>query len=86
MHCGTAIWNEELNLLAWFLLSVIPIHTTDQERGEMDEGNRVDWRELCAAAATEPDSAKLADLVDQIIRALDERAEGLASPAQFGQP
>ena len=51
----------------------------------MDEGNRVDWRELCAAAATEPDSEKLADLVDQIIRALDERA-GLESPAQFVQP
>jgi hypothetical protein len=48
----------------------------------MAESNRTDWRELCAAAATEPDSQKLADLVDQIIRALDERGEGIALPRQ----
>ena len=47
----------------------------------MAESNRIDWRELCAAAATEPDSQKLAHLVDQIIRALDERGEG-ALPRQ----
>jgi hypothetical protein len=45
----------------------------------MAESNRSDWRELCAAAAKEPDSEKLADLVDQIIKALDARAEGFAS-------
>jgi hypothetical protein len=48
----------------------------------MAESNRTDWRELCAAAATEPDSQKLAHLVDQIIRALDECGEGLALPRQ----
>jgi hypothetical protein len=41
----------------------------------MAEGNRIDWRELCAAAASEHDSAKLADLIDQIIWALDEGAQ-----------
>ena len=51
----------------------------------MAEGKRIDWRELCAAAAKEPDSEKLADLVDEIIKALDERAEGVASAAQFGR-
>jgi hypothetical protein len=40
----------------------------------MLEGNQHDWRELCAAAVHEPDSEKLADLVNQIIKALDERA------------
>jgi hypothetical protein len=30
------------------------------------------WRELCAAAAVEEDSAKLAGLVEQIIRTLDK--------------
>jgi hypothetical protein len=48
----------------------------------MAESNRTHWRELCAAAAAEPDSQKLADLVDEIIRALDERGEGLALPRQ----
>jgi hypothetical protein len=51
----------------------------------MAEGNRIDWRELCAAAAQEPDSEKLAELVDQLIKALDERAAGFASPTQFRQ-
>ena len=32
-----------------------------------------DWRQLCAAAATEQDSAKLSSLVNRIIDALDER-------------
>lgn len=31
-----------------------------------------DWRALCAAAATEEDSAKLTSLVTQIIQKLDE--------------
>ena len=42
---------------------------------EIDGSKQTDWRELCAAAATEPDSARLADLVEQIIQALDERAK-----------
>jgi hypothetical protein len=37
------------------------------------EGKSSDWRQLCAAAATEQDSAKLTSLVNQIIKALDER-------------
>jgi len=49
----------------------------------MAESNQTDWRELCAAAATEPDSERLADLVDQIIKALDERGELFTSPKQF---
>ena len=39
----------------------------------MAESKQTDWRDLCAAAAIEPDSEKLADLVDQLIKALDER-------------
>ena len=50
---------------------------------EMAEGNRIDWRQLCAAAATETDSEKLADLVHQLIEALDDRGDGFASSAQF---
>lgn len=34
---------------------------------------REEWRELCAAAAEERDSEKLASLVNQILRAFDER-------------
>lgn len=30
------------------------------------------WRELCAAAAVEPDSDKLVSLVEQILEAFDE--------------
>jgi hypothetical protein len=37
------------------------------------ESNRKDWRQLCAAAAEEPDSEKLISLVNQILQALDER-------------
>jgi hypothetical protein len=33
---------------------------------------RKDWRELCAAAAGELDSERLAALVNQIIEAIDE--------------
>jgi hypothetical protein len=49
----------------------------------MAEGDRADWRDLCEAAAKEPDSEKLADLVDQIIKALDDRERGFASPARL---
>jgi hypothetical protein len=51
----------------------------------MAEGNSTDWRQLCAAAATETDSEKLAELVNQLVRALDERGGGFASPTQFDQ-
>jgi len=48
----------------------------------MARGNQTNWRELCAAAVAEPDSEKLADLVDQIIKALDERGN---EPKQCGE-
>jgi hypothetical protein len=32
-----------------------------------------DWRALCAAAARESDSDKLADLVQEILQAFDDR-------------
>jgi hypothetical protein len=51
----------------------------------MAEGNRTYWRQLCAAAATETDSEKLVELVHQLIKALDERGDGFASPTQFDQ-
>ena len=51
----------------------------------MAESNRTDWRELCAAAATELDSEKLADLVDQIVKAFDECGKGLTPTMQFDQ-
>ncbi len=39
----------------------------------ISENNGQGWRELCAAAAVEPDAQKLASLVDQILQAFDER-------------
>jgi len=51
----------------------------------MAESIRTDWRQLCAAAAKETDSEKLAELVNQLIKALDERGDGFASPTQFDQ-
>jgi hypothetical protein len=39
----------------------------------MAESKGKDWRELCAAAAQEPDSEKLVSLVNQILQAFDER-------------
>jgi hypothetical protein len=45
----------------------------------MAESNRVDWRELCAAAAKEPDSEKLFSLVNQILKAFDDRQRELMS-------
>jgi hypothetical protein len=50
---------------------------------EMAEGSRTDWRQLCAAAATETDSETLANLVHQLIKALDERGNGFASPTNL---
>ena len=51
----------------------------------MADRNRTDWRQLCEAAATETDSEKLAVLVHQLIKALDERGDRFESPAQFDQ-
>jgi hypothetical protein len=39
----------------------------------MDQDRPKDWRELCKAAATELDPAKLMKLVSEINTALDER-------------
>jgi predicted MarR family transcription regulator len=44
------------------------------ERG-MAESTEKHWRALCAAAAQEPDSEKVASLVNQILEALDEHRE-----------
>jgi hypothetical protein len=41
----------------------------------MAENTEKDWRALCAAAALEPNSEKVASLVDQILEALDEHRE-----------
>jgi hypothetical protein len=43
----------------------------------MAENDGKDWRELCAAAAEEPDSEKLVSLVNQILQAFDERDQGV---------
>ena len=39
----------------------------------MDQHQTKDWRELCKAAASEPDPNKLMALVAEITKALDER-------------
>jgi hypothetical protein len=39
----------------------------------MAESNQADWRELCTAAAEEPDSEKLVSLVNQILDVFDDR-------------
>jgi hypothetical protein len=39
----------------------------------VDQHQTKDWRELCKAAANEPDPKKLMDLVAEITKALDER-------------
>ena len=39
----------------------------------MDQPHTKDWRELCKAAANEPDPNKLMALVAEITKALDER-------------
>jgi hypothetical protein len=40
-----------------------------------DESHEKRWRALCAAAAQEPDSEKVASLVNQILEVLDEHKE-----------
>jgi len=49
----------------------------------MAENNREDWRELCAAAAKEPDSDKLFSLVNQILEAFDEDRPKSIVPGQM---
>ena len=46
----------------------------------MAEGKQPYWQELCAAAATERDSKKLADLVDELLKALEQRGGLLPKP------
>jgi hypothetical protein len=53
--------------------SIYQVFTVDKEGKRMDEPQGKDWRELCAAAAIEPDSEKLVNLVQQILQAFDER-------------
>lgn len=52
----------------------------------MAESNEIDWRELFAAAAIEPDSEKVADLVDQIIKALDQRGNEPKQCGEYSRP
>lgn len=40
----------------------------------MDQHHNEDWQELCKAAATELDPAKLINLISELNKALDERA------------
>jgi hypothetical protein len=51
----------------------------------MAESNHSDWRKICAAAATEPDSERLAKLIERLIKALDERCDRHPSPERFGE-
>jgi hypothetical protein len=52
----------------------------------MAENNEQHWRALCAAAAEEPDSEKVACLVDQILEALNEPRDMIRTgqPSQSG--
>jgi hypothetical protein len=47
-----------------------------------------DWRDLCAAVTSEPDSKKLDSIVQELIRALDEgereRRHAIYSPDAIG--
>jgi len=39
----------------------------------MDRDHTKDWREICKAAANEPDPEKLMDLIIELTKALDDR-------------
>ncbi len=43
----------------------------------MTESRNRDWRELCASVASESDPKKLGLLVEELVRALDERQSEL---------
>jgi hypothetical protein len=47
---------------------------------QMAQRKQKDWRELCAAVAHETDSNKLGSLVQELIKALDEREQNWRSP------
>ncbi|HEX4425256.1 MAG TPA: hypothetical protein VH079_07640 [Terriglobales bacterium] len=47
----------------------------------MPDPHQDDWRELCAAAANEPDSDKLFSLVNQILKVFDDHQDGSKSSA-----
>jgi hypothetical protein len=47
----------------------------------MDADHGKDWRELCAEAAEEPDSERVASLVNQILQAFEECDQKAASSA-----
>jgi hypothetical protein len=49
------------------------------------ESKGKDWRELCAAAAEEPDSEKLASLVNQILEVFDEHDQDVALSSRSEQ-
>ena len=51
----------------------------------MSESAKRDWRELCAAVASEKDSKKLELLLEELIRALDERQFQLNVAMQAAQ-
>ena len=46
----------------------------------MAQRKQKDWRELCTAVAHETDSNKLGSLVQELIKALDERDQDWRSP------
>jgi hypothetical protein len=48
-----------------------------KEECSMSESNKKDWRELCASVASESDPKKLGLLVEELIRALEERQSQL---------
>ena len=47
----------------------------------MGESKKKDWRELCAAVASEGDSKKLELLLQELVRALDDRQESRSQRA-----
>jgi hypothetical protein len=66
------VCGQSLSSMVSDLLCIGQPHSRGQERATMAENNEQHWRALCAAAAEEPDSEKVAWLVDQILEALDE--------------
>jgi hypothetical protein len=59
----------------WLAKDAAGIRPSSRFRGRplMDQDRRKDWREICKAAASELDPAKLMSLVSELTRALDER-------------
>jgi hypothetical protein len=42
-----------------------------------------DWRQLCALAAVESDPRRLLEIIDQLIKALDDRRHEIRSSGQY---